>query len=146
MNNKKGNADTYVVVSKWVYYIIVIFIVSLSIIFFVVKGVTFLDAKTSVVPTLSHDLIISRITNVCLAYEEEGRVFQNVLDVTKINVDTLSTCVMGSVFSLSVETYDSPINRFFATVGVGNLETTYSRYVLLKIDENIHPAILRVII
>ncbi|MCA9477883.1 MAG: hypothetical protein KDK61_08720 [Simkania sp.] len=143
MRNKRGDADTYVATSKWLYYILAVAIVSFSIIFFVGKGSSFLDSKASVSPTLEEDLLVSRLVNVCFSYEKDGRIYQNIIDATKVSDGNLAGCVDTSL-TVVITSLDNSFEPYFAKVGTGIAKESFVRYTLLELDGKRYPATIEV--
>lgn len=146
MNNKKGDSSTYIVVGKWSYYFIVLFIISIAFIFFYGKGLSYLSSKASVSEHLKGDLLYARIVNVCFAYEEDGRVFQNVLSSKKLNEYVLKGCLDNKNALVTISSDTNKFTKYILKSGPSEPLKSYIGYTLVKDGENMYPAKITVIV
>ena len=141
--NKKGDGDTYVLTSKWWYYIIVLFIFMVSLVLFLGKGVAFVQSRAPVADFLPTDIAAAKLFNVCLAYEEDGKVLQGILDEKKLTKERLEECGVGHL-ALTITSIDED----FAPIVIDNSQITAShmivRYVLLEKEGKRYPAIAEI--
>ena len=142
MNNKKGNSSTYIVVGKWTYYIVVVIVVAITLLFFIGKGVTYVNSKTTVSEDLKEDLLYARIVNVCFAYQEDGRVYQNILEAEKITKTRLDNCLGGRVATVAISSASTPpaFQEYNIITGTGTSKSTILGYTIVKDGDQLYPA------
>lgn len=150
IKNKRGDADTWVTVGKWSYYIIIIFFTSLAIILYAGKSFTFVQSKAVTPVNLEADLLIAQLVNSCFVYEEitgplEGRIYQNVLDARKLTENMLRSCTQKSV-SVTISSIDDSFEPYSLRTDRKTLTNIFSQLVLVKQGDELHPARMTVIL
>ena len=143
---KKGNSDTYVQTIE-VFNFTKILIISLVLIFALIAvTISYIESLAPIPANLEEDLIIARLTNVCLAsnYENSDLLQQNILDLNKLTEENLNNCFTGNVaFTVRVSSIDESINKITAAGSRATVKT-FARYTLIKTPEGNIPGIIRV--
>lgn len=150
LKNKKGDGDTYIVSSKWWYYLISIFVISLCILLFVTKGFSFAQSQASTSLYLEEDILIAQLVNNCLVYEEEqgvlrGKIYQNTLDIRKFTQAHVDQCTYESL-TLELIPLDEGFSPRSFTIGRPTNTQDFTRYVLVRVGDHVYPAHLKVIL
>lgn len=143
-NTLKNKGSTYVVVSKFIYYLLAVIIVSYALITFVGTGFSFVQSQ-AVTPTyLEEDVLLAQLVNVCFVYEDSrGKEVGNILDLKKITTEQLDDCTFHSI-ELSLTSIDSEFDTVFLSIGTPRTDYETIRYVLVQTENGLEPAHLKV--
>ena len=76
-------------------------------------------AEKLVLLVVFHLFLAARLVNICFAFEEEGRIYQNILDKNKLTTKRLQDCLVDESITVSVTSTDNSFEQI--VIHLGNL-------------------------
>lgn len=141
MRGKKAEGDTYVTTSKVHYFIVVLFVIIITLTIYLFFGFRYINASAPVPVGLPENIMMARVTNVCMSWENEGRVYQNVIDYTKVTANSLRSCFgTETPVEIRVISDDDSFPTKIAVSGPGVGPKPYSKLALVRYGEKTYPA------
>lgn len=143
---KKGSSDAYTQTTQTIHLSKILIISLVLFLIFIIAVLGYIDSLAPIPVDLEEDLVIARLTNVCLAatYPGTDTMQQNIIDVDKVTKESLDSCFVDD-FGLTVRltSNDDKIN-LYTSVGSTATNQYFVRYVLIKTPDGIIPGVLKV--
>ncbi|MFP4118447.1 MAG: hypothetical protein ACLFTH_00140 [Candidatus Woesearchaeota archaeon] len=155
-NNKKGSdGDTYVAQEKPFKFIIFIILIGAVLIAFLTFGINYMDSLAYVDQEMEAELMIQRMQNVCFAYKnpDTGVYSENTIDYTKFNRTMLDKCFQDNNTPAMIITlrplmeepqHKDDFKPRMMKTGAGSTAKEYVKYTIVRTEDEVYPAELRV--